>query len=176
MSDIKKKLFLLCFFYQAINGPSAYAADMNFKGNLVVPPCVINGGRDVFMEWGNVDITTVPDGNVGFAGASKQVTVSLSCPYAVGVPNIYVTGDRFSGRPSFYGGAVKTTKEDLIVYLHAPGASGTLRINGKSPITLTGAGPEKSVTLTGYLARTPGFTELTPGPFDGIVALNVVYE
>lgn len=176
MFHLKKILFVLCIFYQAINSGVVHAVDMNFTGNLVVPPCVINGGRDVFMEWGNVDITRVPDGNVGFAGASKQVTLSLSCPYAIGVPNMYVTGDRFTGH-AFYGGAVKTTKEDLLVYLHATGiTTGTLIINGKTPITLTGAGTEKSVTLTGYLARTPGFTSLTPGPFNGIVALNVVYE
>ncbi|KEY56847.1 fimbrial protein [Serratia sp. DD3] len=174
MFHLKKILFVLCVFYQTINSGLVYAVDMNFTGNLVVPPCVINGGRDVFMEWGNVDLTKVPAGDIGF-GASKSITLLLSCPYAIGVPNMYVTGDSFTG-PSFYRGAVKTTKEDVIVYLHATGVDGTLRINGKTPITLTGAGTEKSVTLTGYLARTPGFTSLTPGPFNGIVALNVVYE
>ncbi|PVZ82702.1 hypothetical protein C9426_28735 [Serratia sp. S1B] len=174
MFHLKKFLFVLCIFYQVINSGVVYAVEMNFTGNLVVPPCVINGGRDVFMEWGNVDLTKVPAGNAGF-GVSKSISLSLSCPYSIGVPNIYVMGDRFTG-PAFYGGAVKTTKEDLLVYLHASGVEGTLNINGKTPIILTGAGPEKSVTLTGYLARTPGFTALTPGPFDGIVALDIVYE
>ncbi len=74
--------------------PSVYAVDVNIKitGEIYIPPCEINSGRDINVSFGNMSLYEVD----GYKNA-KTETITVRCDYYQGTPYVRVTGAQMTG-------------------------------------------------------------------------------
>lgn len=83
----------LSLFISLLLTSVAVLADVqiNIRGNIYIPPCTINNGQNIVVDFSNVDpgkVSADPQ-NTSQEGGK---TISISCPYNSGNPWIKVTG------------------------------------------------------------------------------------
>ena len=89
------KLLLVLMGVGVISGlQPARAVDVNIKitGEIYIPPCEINGGTDISVDFGKMSLHDV-DGQKN----AQTKTVTVSCDYYQGTPYIRVDGAVLSG-------------------------------------------------------------------------------
>ena len=75
--------------------PSAYAAEnitVKITGEIYIPPCEINSGRDINVSFENMSLYEVD----GYKNA-KTETITVRCYYYQGTPYVRVTGTQMTG-------------------------------------------------------------------------------
>jgi len=88
----------------------ALAVDVNFRGTLVEPPpCIINGGKPIEVDFGEV-LTTRVDGK----NYRKQMNYTLTCD---GAPTNAMTMQMNGTGASFDATVLKTNQADLGIQL-----------------------------------------------------------
>lgn len=65
---------------------------INIRGNVFVPPCTINNGQNIVVDFGNVDPGKVSTDPQNTSQGKVAKTINISCPYNSGNPWIKVTG------------------------------------------------------------------------------------
>ncbi len=85
----------LSLFISLLLTSVAVLADVqiSIRGNVYIPPCTINNGQNIVVDFGNIN----PE-HVDNSRGEVTKTISISCTYKSGSPWIKVTG-----RPVFSG-------------------------------------------------------------------------
>ncbi|MCU6345185.1 fimbrial protein [Escherichia coli] len=84
--------YLLYTFFTSIallGGSQALAIDINVnvKGAIQIPPCQINGGRVIEVDFGDISVVSLSD-----ARNHRKVTVPVICNYVQGDAYVKLTG------------------------------------------------------------------------------------
>ncbi|EEY7535111.1 fimbrial protein [Escherichia coli] len=85
----------LSLFISLLLTSVAVLADVqiNIRGNIYIPPCTINNGQNIVVDFGNVN----PE-HVDNSGGEVTKNISISCTYKSGSPWIKVTGSAMAGQ------------------------------------------------------------------------------
>lgn len=159
---------------------SAQAADnLLFKGNLVIPNCIVNNNQSIETDFGDIQIQTLSAANTGYHWESIQVPVE--CPYNYGTPKINITGQKGGANNSIQ--TSKYTNEKLVIYLQQGTADklgkeielGSYQELEQDAITNTN-GNQRNILLAAGVGREDDMSLLTPGPFTASVNMEVRYE
>jgi minor pilin subunit PapF len=68
---------------------------INITGEIVVPPCLVNNGGTIDVDFGDVSVTDVAN-----ARNVKTLNVPVSCIHYLGTPYVKVSGTQLSGAAS----------------------------------------------------------------------------
>ncbi|EPH1669503.1 P fimbrial tip protein PapF, partial [Escherichia coli] len=84
----------LSLFISLLLTSVAVLADVqiNIRGNVYIPPCTINNGQNIVVDFGNIN----PE-HVDNSRGEVTKTISISCPYKSGSLWIKVTGNTMGG-------------------------------------------------------------------------------
>lgn len=151
------------FLLMALGGPAVAADNMKFSGTLIEPPpCTINDGGEVDVNFGNrVGVSKVDGVNY-----LQPVNYRITCSPGAGAWNMTL---EVVGTPADYDeAAVESNMDDLAVRLLQNGKRFTL--NNPIPIKLN-APP----TLAAVPVKRPG-AELKEGAFEATATLLAVYQ
>ena len=87
-------MILLSLFISLLLTSVAVLADVqiNIRGNVYIPPCTINNGQNIVVDFGNIN----PE-HVDNSRGEVTKTISISCPYKSGSLWIKVTGNTMGG-------------------------------------------------------------------------------
>ncbi|MBB8471305.1 fimbrial protein [Escherichia coli] len=167
------------FITTLIASTSTYALDnLTFKGNLVIPNCIVNGNQAIETNFNNIEIQTLASPNTGYHW--KSLTIPVNCPYTLGMPKI-----KLSGNKAVQENSLKTSKYDmekLVVYFKQgtaanPGSPITLGgYNNLTGTSVTGTGNSRNVLITAGIGREGGMELLKPGPFTASANMEIRYE
>lgn len=85
----------LSLFISLLLTSVAVLADVqiNIRGNVYIPPCTINNGQNIVVDFGNIN----PEHVDNLRGEVTK-TISISCPNKRGSPWIKVTGNAIGGQ------------------------------------------------------------------------------
>lgn len=86
----------LSLFISLLLTPVAVLADdvlINISGEVYIPPCTINNGQNIVVDFGDINPAAVNNKD----GAIEK-SVSVSCPYKGGTPWIKLTGTYLSAQ------------------------------------------------------------------------------
>ena len=85
----------LSLFISLLLTSVAVLADVqiNLRGNVYIPPCTINNGQNIVVDFGNIN----PE-HVDNSRGEITKTISISCTYKSGSPWIKVTGNAMAGQ------------------------------------------------------------------------------
>lgn len=160
---------------------SMAADNLQFKGRLVIPNCIVNNNKSVEVDFGDVEIQTLININTPYHG--RDFHVPLNCPYTIGVPKLKIS----SSMPYNSASAIlRTSKhplngsvaEGLVVFLRKGGGSDALKLNTYLDVSglITGTTNSKKITLYAALGRVNSMAALTPGPFTSSASIVLKYE
>ncbi len=152
---------------------SAYANNLTFQGNLIIPNCTVNNNQQFTIDWNDVEIQTFDSPNVAYH--IKQVSIPLDCPYYYNTPKLTLSGGS--------GNYIQTSKHDegLVISVRQGAWSNDkpVPLGQKTNIVsdaISGTGRNKTLNLGFALARTKKIEDLTPGRFTASANLEVRYE
>jgi len=174
MTFIRKKIYSLLI---AASIPVLTYADtgMNFKGNLVIPQCTINGNVSVEVDFSDVEIQTLTAKNTAYH--IQPLNIPVDCPYTLGSPKITLNSSSVADANK---GSIQTSKysEGLVVYVLKKDGSTAIPLGKASDISdsMSGTGKSKTLLLNAGLGRTGELEALTPGKFSASATLAVIYQ
>ncbi|MFZ1874767.1 MAG: fimbrial protein, partial [Chania sp.] len=146
---------------------------------VLIPPCNINGGNDITVDFGTISILNVD----GIQGA-KSTTVTVNCGYYQGTPYVHVVGTQLVGAP---GNVLRPSSDGIgnfgiALYMGSSVNSGdALLLNGSGngyPITkgLTNINSTSSnFTFTAVPYKTSEL-QLSTGSFSAGASMAIVYQ
>ncbi|ELY4340372.1 fimbrial protein [Cronobacter sakazakii] len=175
---MKNKLQYVVLFTILHISTSAWSADnLKFKGNLIIPNCIINNNNAIETDFGDIEIQTIAKANTGYHW--KKISIPVSCPYVMGIPKIKITGKKGSAENSIQ--TDKYSNEKLAIYLKQSTASGGQgnNINLQQNVSLNSAAvnsAKNNVYLTAGVAREGDMSLLKPGPFSASATMELRYE
>lgn len=76
------------------SAPASAEMAINMHGNLIVPPCTVNGDAALAVDFGALSIDSIDPNDFDSA---QLTTIVFDCPYAQGVPWVSLTGTRATG-------------------------------------------------------------------------------
>lgn len=79
----------------ATTSASADDVIVNITGEIVTPPCTINNGGTIDVDFGDISVTDVAN-----ARNEKTLDVPVTCVYYQGTPYVKITGTQLSGAAS----------------------------------------------------------------------------
>lgn len=140
-------------------------ATVTVKGNVLMPPCIINGGNDINVDFGDEVMTT----RVSEGIYRKQVYANISCDGSTMVSSLLQIRIEGTGS-SFDPGILQTTKSGLGVQFQ----------NGSSALALNSGlisfdYESMTPTIWAMLATDPA-EKLTGGYFSGTATMTVEYQ
>ncbi|HCR3451288.1 TPA: fimbrial protein, partial [Citrobacter werkmanii] len=96
MKDLLPVSLMLAGAVLMVSGDTRAAGTLgltvNITGDVVVPPCIINGGSPVEVNFGDIP---VPD--IGKAAFWQKKSIPVTCAYSGGVPHVMVIGTQLQG-------------------------------------------------------------------------------
>lgn len=150
------------------------AVDVPVKitGTILIPPCTVNDGQTIEVDFGDVSVTDVDN-----ARNQREKTVKIDCSYSQGKAYVKVTGDKLEDY------VLKTKERDNfgIALYQGKGTATKLILgdgqsNGKDaigyPITSGLSGNNFTFTAVPYKK---GSEELTAGAFTAIASMSISY-
>ncbi|HCR3451290.1 TPA: fimbrial protein [Citrobacter werkmanii] len=177
MADNEKSWHAGLILAVLISG-AASAADtaLNFKGNLIIPNCVINNNNPVIVDFKNVEIQTLAVVNTVYH--DTEFSVSMNCPYSVGTPKLTLSSTNPYNASL---GIIRTNRNDtegLVIHLRQKDKKQVVPLNTPTAVTssVTGSGSDRTLTLNAGLAQVKGMNALKPGPFTASASLQLRYE
>ncbi|EFB0088245.1 fimbrial protein [Salmonella enterica] len=148
---------------------------LNFKGNLIIPNCVINNNNPVSVDFGDVEIQTLDVMNTVYH--ARDFNIPMHCPYTVGTPKLTLTATAIHDAAQ---GVIQTSKyaEGLVIYLRQKGGNTPVPLGSATAVTssVTGSGTDRTLTLNAGMGQFKGMQTLKPGPFTASASLQVRYE
>lgn len=83
----------------AAAAPSPVETTIHITGVSVAPPCEVNGGGSIEVNFGNVPVSTMVD-NGPDTTYQQVMTVPVKCSYYTGSPYVRFSGTQLSGAPT----------------------------------------------------------------------------
>lgn len=164
----------LSFFISLLLTSVAVLANVqiNIRGNVYIPPCTINNGQNIVVDFGEINPEHVSDNPVNTIGRGQVTkTINIYCPYNSGNPWVKVTG-------SIDNNALTTNMRNLRVALYQGNNTSTRLILGEGSgygyrvysglDTLT-----SKFTFMAVLFRTG---ELNGGEFNATASMSIMYN
>ncbi|KEY58124.1 fimbrial protein [Serratia sp. DD3] len=159
----------------------SYAVDImiNISGTVYIPPCNINGGNAISVNFGDIAVA-----NVNGVNGAKSTTVPISCSYYRGTPYVQVIATQLTGAPSNVLQASAGSNQNFGIALYM-GAS----VNSSFPLPLNGAGngfpinqgmtninnANSNFTFTSVPYKN-GTTALATGNFNATATMAITYQ
>ncbi|HCQ3845066.1 TPA: fimbrial protein [Escherichia coli] len=122
---------------------------INIRGNIYIPPCTINNGQNIVVDFGNIN----PE-HVDNSRGEVTKNISISCPYKSGSPWIKVVGSAMSG-----------TQNNVLATNIANFGIALYQGTGVSIPLLLGDGSGNGYTVTAGLDSTRSTFTFTSVPF-----------
>lgn len=158
-----------------VNGPVMADTALNFKGNLIIPDCVINNNNPVSVDFGDVEIQTLDVMTTVYH--ARDFNIPIHCPYTVGTPKLTLTATAVHNAAQ---GVIQTSKyaEGLVIYLRQKGGSTPVPLGSATAVTssVTGSGTDRTLILNAGMGQFKGMQTLKPGPFTASASLQLRYE
>ncbi|EAN8675976.1 fimbrial protein [Salmonella enterica] len=172
-----KRVLLFMFVGGVLMAENVEAVDIAVRvsGNIVIPPCTINKGQPVEIDFGNIPINEISD-----LQYRRKKTVSVVCSYYQGIPYVKITGSQLN---SAGNNVLSTNISNFGIALYqGDGVSVPLRLgNGDNsvgyPVTagLSGTGmPVGEFTFTAVPYKVGG-GELSVGAFSAGANISITY-
>lgn len=161
----------LSLFISLLLTSTAVLADVqiNIKGHINVPPCTINNGQNIIVNFNNVDPGKVNTDPQNTSQGKVTETVSISCPYNSGSPWVYVTGTAADNN------SLLTNITNLRIALYQGDNTSTRLVlgvgGGKATSGLNIA--RSTFTFTSVLFKTGA---LNGGDFNSTANISIVYK
>lgn len=91
-----KRVILIFYIYIMVFINQGRAQDINvhISGNVIIPPCVINSGNDI-----NIDFGTVKEDYSNASPYISRIILNLDCGYYTGAPYFGLRGATLKGAP-----------------------------------------------------------------------------
>ncbi|EDM5312995.1 TPA: fimbrial protein [Salmonella enterica subsp. enterica serovar Typhimurium] len=156
---------------------SAVDVTVNITGEIVIPPCTVNNGQTIEVNFGDVPVSDVTNSRY-----RQKKDVTVTCTYYQGTPYIKITGTQLTGAGTH---VLRTNISNFGIALYQGDGVGTPLIlgNGTSngneyigyPVNsgLNGA-PSGIFTFTATPFKT-GSTELSAGAFSATASMSITY-
>lgn len=158
-----------------------YAVDtmINISGTVYIPPCNVNGGNAIIVDFGQVSVL-----NVNGINGSKSTTVPISCSYYHGIPHVQVIATQLSGAPNNVLKANVGSNQNFGIALYMGNS-----VNSSYPLPLNGTGngypinqgmtninsSSSNFTFTSVPYKM-GTTELSTGSFNASATMAITYQ
>lgn len=171
MTYLQKLLLLGGGLISGLAGASEVG--VHITGTLTVPPCTINGGQAINVNFGNVLVT-----NLGDVSYHKKTTVSVACPYYKGTPWIKVNGTLLSGAGNNKNVLSTNIPEFGIALFQGDGVSVPLNIDGASAQIASGFSGKGTANGTFTFTAMPyrvGTDQLSGGDFSATASMTITY-
>lgn len=162
-----------------ISASAVQAADvthnLQFSGNLIIPDCTVNDGNPIKTEWKDVEIQTL--GTASAPSHEQELRIPVKCPYSLGTPKMTLKGN-FTFVAEKLGLQTSKNSEGLMIFLRtkAPDSWITGETMQLPSNSITGTGPDKTLTMYAALGYSKRMEDLTPGEFSAGATLEMRYE
>lgn len=167
MSMLRKFIFLFVLF-TFVNSVRAVDVPVRIYGTIIIPPCEINSGEPVNVDFGNVQ-----EEKINSRTYDKKIIVPVRCPYHQGDVSLTITAASIIENAD----VVATDIEGLGVLLYEEGNNKPLSLNNAATIStgLRGKGEEYSnFTFIASLYKY-GKNKLKKGVFRATVMIDIYY-
>ncbi|MCK2297128.1 fimbrial protein [Escherichia coli] len=167
MSMLRKFIFLFVLF-TFVNSVRAVDVPVRIYGTIIIPPCEINSGEPVNVDFGNVQ-----EEKINSRTYDKKIIVPVRCPYHQGDVSLTITAASIIENAD----VVATDIEGLGILLYEEGNNKPLSLNNAATIStgLRGKGEEYSnFTFIASLYKY-GKNKLKKGVFRAIVMIDIYY-
>lgn len=167
MSMLRKFIFLFVLF-TFVNSVRAIDVPVRIYGTIIIPPCEINSGEPVNVDFGNVQ-----EEKINSRTYDKKIIVPVRCPYHQGDVSLTITAASIIENAD----VVATDIEGLGILLYEEGNNKPLSLNNAATIStgLRGKGEEYSnFTFIASLYKY-GKNKLKKGVFRATVMLDIYY-
>ncbi|HCP8721752.1 TPA: fimbrial protein, partial [Escherichia coli] len=136
MSMLRKFIFLFVLF-TFVNSVRAVDVPVRIYGTIIIPPCEINSGEPVNVDFGNVQ-----EEKINSRTYDKKIIVPVRCPYHQGDVSLTITAASIIENAD----VVATDIEGLGILLYEEGNNKPLSLNNAATIStgLRGKGEEYS--------------------------------
>ncbi|HCH9097553.1 TPA: fimbrial protein [Salmonella enterica] len=156
---------------------SAVDVTVNITGEIIVPPCTVNNGQAIEVDFGDIPVSDVANSRY-----RQKKDVPVKCTYYQGTPYIRVTGSQLTGAGTH---VLRTDISNFGIALYqGDGVSTPLRLgNGTSngseyigyPVTSGLNGTSSGTfTFTAVPFKT-GSAELSAGAFIATASMSITY-
>ncbi|HBM9845863.1 TPA: fimbrial protein [Escherichia coli] len=167
MSMLRKFIFLFVLF-TFVNSVRAVNVPVRIYGTIIIPPCEINSGEPVNVDFGNVQ-----EEKINSRTYDKKIIVPVRCPYHQGDVSLTITAASIIENAD----VVATDIEGLGILLYEEGNNKPLSLNNAATIStgLRGKGEEYSnFTFIASLYKY-GKNKLKKGVFRATVMIDIYY-
>ncbi|EGK2927634.1 fimbrial protein [Escherichia coli] len=167
MSMLRKFIFLFVLF-TFVNSVRAVDVPVRIYGTIIIPPCEINSGEPVNVDFGNVQ-----EEKINSRTYDKKIIVPVRCPYHQGDVSLTITAASIIENAD----VVATDIEGLGILLCEEGNNKPLSLNNAATIStgLRGKGEEYSnFTFIASLYKY-GKNKLKKGVFRATVMIDIYY-
>ncbi|EHI0861941.1 fimbrial protein [Escherichia coli] len=167
MSMLRKFIFLFVLF-TFVNSVRAVDVPVRIYGTIIIPPCEINSGEPVNVDFGNVQ-----EERINSRTYDKKIIVPVRCPYHQGDVSLTITAASIIENAD----VVATDIEGLGILLYEEGNNKPLSLNNAATIStgLRGKGEEYSnFTFIASLYKY-GKNKLKKGVFRATVMIDIYY-
>ncbi|EFJ7651251.1 fimbrial protein [Escherichia coli] len=83
----KKKTIFFTGAFLLLTSANSFGVNINIKGEVIIPPCLINNGKDILVDFNRVDIRSLNESAI-----PKKIEIPIQCSYYQGEPYIRITG------------------------------------------------------------------------------------
>ena len=167
MSMLRKFIFLFVLF-TFVNSVRAVDVPVRIYGTIIIPPCEINSGEPVNVDFGNVQ-----EEKINSRTYDKKIIVPVRCPYHQGDVSLTITAASIIENAD----VVATDIEGLGILLYEEGNNKPLSLNNAATIStgLRGKGEEYSnFTFIASLYKY-GKNKIKKGVFRATVMIDIYY-
>ncbi|HCQ3677697.1 fimbrial protein [Escherichia coli] len=164
---LRKFIFLFVLF-TFVNSVRAVDVPVRIYGTIIIPPCEINSGEPVNVDFGNVQ-----EEKINSRTYDKKIIVPVRCPYHQGDVSFTITAASIIENAD----VVATDIEGLGILLYEEGNNKPLSLNNAATIStgLRGKGEEYSnFTFIASLYKY-GKNKLKKGVFRATVMIDIYY-
>lgn len=86
--------FLVVVYFMLVFPVYALDVDIKIDGDVVIPPCIINGGVGI-----NIDFKSIDGDKIDGINYAQEKTIPINCGYYSGTPYIQITGSKLLRAP-----------------------------------------------------------------------------
>lgn len=168
MTSMLRKFIFLFVLFTFVNSVRAVDVPVRIYGTIIIPPCEINSGEPVNVDFGNVQ-----EEKINSRTYDKKIIVPVRCPYHQGDVSLTITAASIIENAD----VVATDIEGLGILLYEEGNNKPLSLNNAATIStgLRGKGEEYSdFTFIASLYKY-GKNKLKKGVFRATVMIDIYY-
>lgn len=129
-SLMNRGIIILSMLLLASKNAFSYDIDIKITGEIHIPPCVINNGNSIEVDFGDIAIHKV--GTMGSNEFQKITKVPLQCDFNDGTPYLSVKGNKSLNAEVLNTTGINTNKLGIALYLGDSISNANIMINSLS--------------------------------------------